>query len=395
MPFAVTCPKCQAKFRSKAARPIGKGVECKDCGEQFYVSEENQSELVADQPLKRRLRTDEDEPRRRPRDGDMADEPPAARRRRPADDRNDFDRPRRKAGGKKVLALALGFVGLVVVAGGGITAYFLFFTGGGESAENKARPKRDLPFNLLVYRPSEGASVDIYNFGIMREPECGDTPPYTDGFLPPAHGLKNNDIEFFIHLTDSADNQIPQVTAIQLTAPLDIAAFTQRCNLKQMEGKRTGVYSSSGINQPRTWVVLQPAPNQLVVVNSQIGKKPDLNAMAAIADQNADSIPFPSEMKESVEAVSGYPSIHVSPKTKFSEAYVTGRYVKKSGEREEFSIRIHDSVEAAKTKFEEQKKFWLAADAVSKSGSSKPNLWIRGNRTFFFHTIQMGKGKAS
>lgn len=160
MSFPVTCPSCENRLQAPDDM-AGKRLKCKKCGETFVARRQRPAD-DEDAPAPRSKATpapaskarpkparddredDEDEaPRkkpakaaRRPADDDE-DEPDEKPRRRSRDDDEDDDRPSKARKGKGKgkpekksgagLLAALIAVGAVVLIGGGLGVYFLFF----------------------------------------------------------------------------------------------------------------------------------------------------------------------------------------------------------------------------------------------------------------------------
>ena len=128
MPFAMTCPECDAQMAVPDAI-AGKTIRCKACGETFKANPPATKSGPSARPR------DDDEPRsRRSRPRDDKDDPPRRRddnerprsgRRRQGDD-DETRRPGRPGRGRR--PRVLGLVGLfVLLTAGGVAAYLIFF----------------------------------------------------------------------------------------------------------------------------------------------------------------------------------------------------------------------------------------------------------------------------
>jgi predicted Zn finger-like uncharacterized protein len=403
MPFAITCPKCAAQFRSSKERPIGKGVQCPKCSEQFYISADNQEELSAGPPPvlvpKRRPRDDDgveldDAPRsRKPRDDDDDDGAPRARKPRAEDSDDDVDlddRPRRRSreddddrprgnrGRGKALVLALCLAGLVVLIGGGAGAYLLFFSGGG-SAEHKVPPPRDLDMELLAYTPTQKAEVLYCDYKMVREKDyrvnLNVGVPDLNLTLPRGSGIADNQIAALC--IAKARQQDPQIISIRFNDPQDVAQVAARCKFAPLPAEKPGVYT----NQEKvsdTWILYQPDPARLVFVREPFREGAvDRVKLTRLA---LHPVGLSDAMQKGLKLVSGYPNFSgretslggSSP----SHLSFVGEHLDAQNVRERYSVEIHPSESEA------QKEWKRISGGKGGKGALEETKWTKGDTIF-------------
>ena len=392
MSFVIACPKCHAEFRSRKERELGKGVQCKDCGHQFHVSAENQVAKVDSRPnggpppasIRRRPEDPRPSNRKNGPDDELVDEKEASYRRRRPDDRDEYaadkdrSRPNRRRG--KTVFVVLGVFGLVVILGGAAGTYFLFFAGGSGSTDDRVRPPRELPTNLLAYRPSEQASITIQNLTLMRDPECDPMQiPHLEGYFPFGHGLKPEQVEFICDMPEY--RQKIRVQAISLVNPMELSTIAARCRLEPMPGSRRDLFAGNiGL---QTWVVYQPDAKTVIFVSSDIKENVPREELARICKKSNEPTPLQNELLDGLTAVSGYAYVYASVPTNDERQFdVSGKVRLRSRVEESFAVRYFNSPATARKHHESEKRIW--ASLAAKGDPSSPSLWIRDNRTYFF-----------
>jgi predicted Zn finger-like uncharacterized protein len=355
MPFAVTCPKCGAAFRSAAERPIGKGVQCPRCGEQFYVSPENQAEVRPGPPPapKRRSLDDEDDtPRRRPRN-DEDDDRPVRSRSRDQDDRDeDAPRPRRQGRGRsKVVALlAVVAVGLLAAVAAG--AYFLFVRGsGGPSTAVAGRipPQKDLPVDLLAYAPDIRPNLTYYDLAALRpayRPSDARAKRFAE-YLPSAAGVSLADVDAYCAMHEGVPANALLVLAVRLTKPRPVEEIARRCLLSgPVDVGGVPVYQGP-LQGGGDGLFFQPAPTQFVYVRWPRGRSVDPKVVSDLTHRDRSKPPVADDIADALRRVSGYPVITVGDaRTNAPGLYratVSGRGPSAAGEVEFFRVRPYDS----------------------------------------------------
>jgi hypothetical protein len=167
------CPECGKVLQSSKPIPAGKKIKCPTCAAVFPMPEKEDEELAAsvstkprrpaaaapalddedERPRRKAGRSTDDEDdesprsRRQSRDDDEEDEDERPRRSRDDDDDDEEDKPRRKkkkkaakGGSGRGMGLLIGAVAVVLVlflAGGGIGAYFIWFSGVNRGSGNE------------------------------------------------------------------------------------------------------------------------------------------------------------------------------------------------------------------------------------------------------------------
>jgi len=386
MPFAITCPKCAAQFRSSKERPIGKGVQCPKCGDQFFVSADNQEEISADPPPvpapTPRPRDDEDDPRRREpddRDTDEDDEAPPSRRRRGEDEFSSDDaRPPRKRSGRKPVLVILGVVGLLVLIGGGVGAYFLFF-GGGVSAEHKVPPPRELDMELLAYVPTQKAEVVYCDYQMVREKDYRVNldvgVPDLNLTLPRESGIVDNQMAALC--IAKARLQDPQIIAIRFNEPQDIAQVAARCKFTPLPAEKPGVYT----NQEKvsdTWILYQPDPKRLVFVREPFTEGAvDRAKLVRLA---LHPVGLSDAMQKGLKMVSGYPNFSGKEASLGGSTppilYFAGEHLDAQKVKERYSVEIHQSESEA------QKEWKRISGGKGVKNTLEETKWTKGDTIF-------------
>ena len=380
MPFAITCPACQHKFRTAKEREFGKGVQCARCSEQFYISADNQEEV----------RESKSGPPPVPR---QASNSRPSERDREEDDDSHFDepvKPRRKKKLGKVL-LIVGLLGFVMMAAAGTGVYFLFFSESGTSAEHKVQPKRELPMDVFVYRPSERASIEFYNQALTRENglELVYLPPL-ESRLPRGYVFSHDQIESYCGMYDS-DKLVPGVVVVSFVNPQEVGPIAAACRMERMKGNRPGLFASS--NKSSSWLVFQAGPKRIVFVGSNYDHV-DVETLAKVADRTAQNSPLQPQLQDGLAVVSGYSKINVSVAPyQPIELSFEGKNKEKSGVRESFSMRVLKTPAVAREQLKSSEEGWAKLSKAAKSsGQLELFQWVRGENFFWFERRQVGKG---
>jgi phage FluMu protein Com len=139
-----SCPECGKVLKSAKPIPAGKKIKCPTCAAVFPMPAQDDEELSTKVSTKPRslaagasAREDDDD-----------DEKPRSRRSRDdEDDDDDRPRPRKKAKGRSGAGLLIGAVAVVLLlflVGGGVGAYFIWFSGVNRGSGNE---------NPLAYVP--------------------------------------------------------------------------------------------------------------------------------------------------------------------------------------------------------------------------------------------------
>jgi predicted Zn finger-like uncharacterized protein len=166
MPLSVTCPGCETVYPVGEAL-IGKTIRCKKCGEQIVVRTPGGA-VTAARPARAAKVADDDggdednfllsnksKPARgRVDDDDDAPRPAKRSSARVADDEDEDDyddAPRKAKKGAPVALVASGAIALLVLAGGGVGAYFAFGGKGKDTDTVQANPA-----NTHVTDPGSG-----------------------------------------------------------------------------------------------------------------------------------------------------------------------------------------------------------------------------------------------
>lgn len=284
MPFVVTCPQCAARFRSANERPVGKGVECPKCGEQFHVSAANQVEFEAAPPPAAP----------RPREDD-ADAP------RPTDDVVVPDaRPRRRARVYVLMTLAgLMFWGSI---GGGVALYLLMDDGW---FAPDPRPQRPLPDDMFAFIPNPAYSVKYTDYAQLRDlgdPTAGESLQYV---LPKEAGITTDQV-LAICTAQASLAQSETVTLVSFTGPQDLVAVAGRCKFTLLPNNGRLYVGKSGFEE---WAVSQPAPTKLLFFKAKSGGTLAGNKVLNLANLDPYRPNLTDEMRDGLTVVSGYPRI--------------------------------------------------------------------------------------
>lgn len=347
MKFAITCPGCGASFRSSKERPVGKGVECPTCGNTFYVSAGNQTELRGD----RSPRGSEGPARHRPRD--VAGAPPTRPdryrerdHRRTDDDGHEPVLPRPNRGRKVILLLGTASLLLFLIAGG-VGAYVLFFTGGG-SAEEKVRPPRDLPTDMFAYLQESDTHVWYADVRYGHEVEDYEAQLALDGVFPNA--MPQPAELRYVCATGTTSKKVPASYLLAYESPVDLAKVAAALKLQPLAGNLSRVYV--GQFETNEYAVFQPTPTKLFVACSlrrNKSTKPDEKVLGELLARDPSTSALPADLKVGIEAVSGYPVIKVqkgykesaadSPYTQFSGSLATVSIKDGHIVKEAFTIR--------------------------------------------------------
>ena len=323
MPFAITCPACQHKFRTAKERELGKGVQCAKCGEQFYISAENQEQVreskTTPPPVPHKSSERKSEKKGSSRDRDEETTP---RKARDHDDEFESQRPARpkKRGGKIFLVLGLSFLLLLLVVGGG--GYFFFLrspSGPPSDVANRLKPQQELPTELFAYAPPGNGSSNVdyffryYDLSQIRErySKLGDLRNEFEKYVPPDSGIRFEDVDAYSMSWHDSDIRF---TAVRLAKPRDASEVVTTWGLvpRQVDDKK--VYDKMGTERGvtslvRQFTVFQPTPSVLVVGNK--GTEGQLKQMLARSTQNFKLLFDHLGSTEALKAVSGYPAITI------------------------------------------------------------------------------------
>lgn len=359
MPFVLTCPECAARFHSPAGRPNGTGVECRKCGERFHVSADNQTEVSA-----------------------------AGRRRRgDGDDEfgHDFGRPRPKAGGRKAGLAILGVVGLLLLVGVGLGAYFVF--GGGSGGPSKAiatriPPKKDLPLDLLAYSPNQRPFVVYYDVAALRR--AGPlSPAHVKRFpdlLPPGADLSLENVEAYCSMGGGPPGAYWTIVAVRLSAPRRADEVGGRCGFTPFPAG--GVTAYQGPFKRGSAALFQATPDRLVFLASNSRQAIDNQTVVDLVRRDPSTTPIADDILDCVREVSGFPFIQVADIGNnvggVWRVQVSGKSAAADGGVDHLRIRSFDSPADAAAWRKREK-----GDGPARADKSY-ETWLLDRRTFEF-----------
>ncbi|WP_020470682.1 hypothetical protein [Zavarzinella formosa] len=207
-----------------------------------------------------------------------------------------------KKGPNAVIVFVVGGVGLVLLAGVGVGAWLLFFSGGGAKVGNPVAT-RDLPKSRFAFMPGTAGSVHLVDYGPQSPGETSTPVPILG-----VNALKVSDVE--CRVTHTGPPGLTSIVTYFLREPFDLSALAKgqpEWLIKQI-GDRTAYSQKS-----KGMVAFQPAPKILVTVTEPTTSEPLWKLAETIMKRTEVDFSLPDEQWELMQEVSGYDNFTAGP----------------------------------------------------------------------------------